>query len=219
MVQPQNLQLLDELRFKTGLRIEPRFGFQGEVLAAIERLYGIQEDPAAVDSTTGDLEGMEFISSSSQERNVRALREMQQELQQKSKTTPAVYLVARSLQTQGETRVHGVRDIALSYEGRNEQIQVRPRNLSARGMFINTARVFPEGAVLNLRFRLAYTNVEVETRCEVRHCMPGVGVGVEFIGISPDAQSKIAREIEMETKGLSRVSKRPSRRKKKKNKS
>jgi len=161
MVQPQNLQLLDELRFKTGLRIELRFGFQGEVLAAIERLYGIQEDPAAVDSATGDLEGMEFISSSSQERNVRALREMQQELQQKSKTTPAVYLVARSLQTQGETRVHGVRDIALSYEGRNEQIQVRPRNLSARGMFINTARVFPEGAVLNLRFRLAYTNVEV----------------------------------------------------------
>lgn len=99
MVQPQNLQLLDELRFKTGLKIEPRFGFQSEVLAAIERLYGIAEDPAAIDSKTGDLEGMEFISSSSQERNVRALREMQQELQQKSKTTPAVYLVATMIKT------------------------------------------------------------------------------------------------------------------------
>src|SRR5215467_14509451 len=52
MVQAQNLQLLDELRFKTGLRIEPRFGFQSEVLAAIERLYGIAEDPASVDSKT-----------------------------------------------------------------------------------------------------------------------------------------------------------------------
>ena len=37
---------------------------------------------------------MEFISSSSQERNVEAMREMQIELQQKSKTTPAVHLVA-----------------------------------------------------------------------------------------------------------------------------
>lgn len=120
----------------------------------------------------------------------------------------------QSLQSHGEIRVHGVRDIALSYEGRNEQIQVRPPNLSARGMFINTVRVFPEGAVLNLRFRLACTNVEVQTRCEVRHCMPGVGVGVEFIGISPDAQNKIAREIEMETKGLPQTSKRSSRRKK-----
>jgi hypothetical protein len=123
--------------------------------------------------------------------------------------------ITRSLQSQGETRVHGVRDISLSYEGRNEQIQVRPPNLSAHGMFVNTARIFPEGAVLNLRFRLAYTNVEVQTRCEVRHCIPGVGVGVEFIGISPDAQSKIAREIEMETKGFVQATKRPSGRKKK----
>ena len=99
MVQPQNLQLLDELRFKTGLKIDPRFGFQSEVLAAIERLYGITEDPAAINSQTGDLDGMEFISSSSQERNISALREMQQELQQKSKTTPAVYLVATMIKT------------------------------------------------------------------------------------------------------------------------
>jgi len=39
MAEPQNLQVLDELRFKTELVIEPRFGFQSEVLAAIERLY------------------------------------------------------------------------------------------------------------------------------------------------------------------------------------
>lgn|SRR5579859_4543390 len=121
-----------------------------------------------------------------------------------------------ALKSQREPRVHGVRYIALSYEGCSEQIQVRPPNLSARGMFINTARIFPEGAVLNLRFRLAYTNVEVQTRCEVRHCIPGVGVGVEFIGISPDAHAKIAREIEMETKSLTQMVKRTSGREKKK---
>ena len=94
MSQPQNLQLLDELRFKTGMKIDPRFGFLGEVQAAIDRLYGIQDDARPAEETADDLAGMEFISSSSQERNVRALREMQQELQQKSRTTPAVHLVA-----------------------------------------------------------------------------------------------------------------------------
>src|SRR5215475_10058489 len=99
MAQPQNLQLLDELRFKTGLKIQPRLGFQGEVLAAIDRLYGIQDDPLPQGEATDDLAGMEFISSSSQERNVRALREMQRELQQKSKTIPAVHLVATMIKT------------------------------------------------------------------------------------------------------------------------
>jgi type IV pilus assembly protein PilB len=95
MSEPQNLHLLDELRFKTGLKIVPKFGFQSEVLAALERLYGgsLGAAPEAV-QVSDDTTGMEFISSSSQERNVEAMREMQIELQQKSKTTPAVHLVA-----------------------------------------------------------------------------------------------------------------------------
>src|SRR5262249_18619044 len=100
MTQPQNLQLLDELRFKTGLRIEPRFGFQGEVTAAIERLYcALEEATREIAQVKDDLEGMEFLSSSSQERNVQAMREMQQELQHKSRTTLAVHLVATMIKT------------------------------------------------------------------------------------------------------------------------
>jgi type IV pilus assembly protein PilB len=94
MVEPQNLHLLDELRFKTGLKIAPRFGFQGEVLAALERLYGVLDAAPEPVQVADDTEGMEFISSSAQERNVEAMREMQIELLQKSKTTPAVHLVA-----------------------------------------------------------------------------------------------------------------------------
>lgn len=45
MANPQNVQLLDELQFKTGLKIVPRFGFQGELLVAIERLYGSSGRP------------------------------------------------------------------------------------------------------------------------------------------------------------------------------
>jgi len=94
MAEPQNLQVLDELRFKTELVIEPRFGFQSEVLAAIERLYTGSDAKVDMPQVTDDVTGMEFISASAQERNLEAIREMQQELNQKSKTTPAVHLVA-----------------------------------------------------------------------------------------------------------------------------
>jgi hypothetical protein len=75
-------------------------------------------------------------------------------------------------------------------------------------MFVNTSQTFPEGAVLNLRFRLAITGVEIRTRSEVRYCLPGVAFGVEFIGISPDAERKIAREVQLCRARTSRARKR-----------
>lgn len=97
-------------------------------------------------------------------------------------------------------RVYSLREITVSYEGRDEQITIKPPNLSARGMFINTSRSFPEGAVLNLRFELLLTNAEVQTRCEVRYCQPGVGIGVEFIRLSPEEIALIEREIALSGK-------------------
>lgn len=94
MAEPQNIQILDELRFKTGLKIAPKFSFQGELTQAMERIYAGADVPAEAVQVADDTTGMEFISSSAQERNVEAMREMQRELQQKSKTTPAVHLVA-----------------------------------------------------------------------------------------------------------------------------
>ncbi len=93
------------------------------------------------------------------------------------------------------SRVHCLREITITSEGHNEHIVVKAPDLSATGMFISTSRPFPESTVLNLRFRLAVTNVEVHTRGEVRYCLPGVGVGVEFIGITPEAAKDIAREL------------------------
>lgn len=106
---------------------------------------------------------------------------------------------SRSLQHGGRCgpRVYSLSEIAISYEGQDEQITVKPPNLSLRGMFINTSRSFPEGAVLNLRFRLMLTRAEIRTRAEVRHCDAGVGIGVEFIGLSPDAQRVIQREVSL----------------------
>jgi hypothetical protein len=91
-----------------------------------------------------------------------------------------------------ESRYSQISDLTLAYEGVTEAIELRPPDLSTHGMFINTAQEFPEGAILKLKFRISRTGAVVETRCEVRYCLQGVGIGVEFIGISPAA----ARAIE-----------------------
>lgn len=91
-------------------------------------------------------------------------------------------------------RIHSIGEISLKYEGTDDPIVTRVPDISTGGMFINTARRFPEGAVLDLRFRLEFTGAEVQTRGEVRYCLPGVGV--EFIGIPESAIRAILAEIE-----------------------
>ena len=86
-------------------------------------------------------------------------------------------------------------ELSMIYEGFEEDICVRPPDLSPHGMFINTGTEYPQGAVLKLRFRLSRSGVLVETRCEVRYCLKGVGVGVEFVGISPESVRAIEDEI------------------------
>lgn len=94
-------------------------------------------------------------------------------------------------------RVQNLREITMVYEGQNEKILIKPPNISCGGIFISTPRVFPEGAVLDLRFKLLLTNAEICTRGEVRYCMPGVGVGVEFISLAPESAKLIEREIQL----------------------
>ena len=96
-------------------------------------------------------------------------------------------------------RFSSLRDLSVTYEGHSEDIVTRPPDVSTRGMFINTSRIFPEGAVLIVRFRLAISGKEVRTRAEVRYCLPGVGVGVEFIEISRDHVRAIEQEVELRT--------------------
>lgn len=100
MAEPQNLHLIDELRFLTGMEILPRLGFRGEIESAIEKRYDKEVEERTLDI---DAEGslatsepeMEFISTSSLQRNIDAMQEMQAELLHK--TTPAVRLVASTI--------------------------------------------------------------------------------------------------------------------------
>jgi len=95
-------------------------------------------------------------------------------------------------------RLAPYRELAVIYEGHSEEIPVRVPDVSPRGMFINTSRPLPEGAVLSVEFRLMRSDILVKARAEVRYCLPGVGVGIEFIDIPAEAQ----RAIEEETSAL-----------------
>jgi PilZ domain len=94
-------------------------------------------------------------------------------------------------------RVSSLRDLSVTYEGRSEEIALKPPDISTRGMFINTTHNFPEGAVLNVTFRLGHSGVQISTRAEVRYCLAGVGVGVEFVDISPAAVNAIEAEVDL----------------------
>ncbi|MFI5107093.1 MAG: PilZ domain-containing protein, partial [Terriglobales bacterium] len=60
-----------------------------------------------------------------------------------------------------------------------------------------TSISFPVGSVLKLSFRLARSGVSIATRCEVRHSLPGAGLGVEFIDLPPECARAIETEFGM----------------------
>jgi hypothetical protein len=100
-----------------------------------------------------------------------------------------------------DVRYPHLSELSMNYEGKTEDISVRPPDLSPHGMFVNTDKNLPEGAILKLKFRLARTGILINVRCEVRYCLKGVGVGVEFVDIAPDAVRAIDQEITMQASG------------------
>src|SRR6267143_4087837 len=100
-----------------------------------------------------------------------------------------------------DVRYPQLSELSMIYEGANEDVSVRPPDLSPHGMFINTRTEYPEGAVMKLRFRLSRTGVVVQTRCEVRYCLNGVGIGVEFVDAPPEGTRAIEKEISFHLAG------------------
>jgi hypothetical protein len=86
-------------------------------------------------------------------------------------------------------------ELSVVYEGVAEEIPIRPADLSTRGMFIHSAKPFPEGSILKVRFRLCRVDFVVNVRAEVRHCVPGIGFGVEFMALEPEALLAIEQEL------------------------
>jgi hypothetical protein len=105
-------------------------------------------------------------------------------------------IARRTVSPRTGRRVHSLGKIEVRYEGCDDPVATRLPDISTGGMFINTPRSFPAGAVLDLRFRLELTGAEVRTRGEVRYCLPGVGVGVEFIDTPHQAVEAILAEMD-----------------------
>ena len=84
-------------------------------------------------------------------------------------------------------------ELVVSCEGTAGKIPLSGPDISVHGMFVNTPTPLAEGTVLKLSFRLTRTKIAV--RGEVRYCVPGVGVGVEFIDLSTEARDAITQEI------------------------
>lgn len=94
-----------------------------------------------------------------------------------------------------EPRIQFLSDLYLEYEGSGCEILYHPPDLSPHGMFVNTSTHLPEGAVVNMRFRLTRSGAQVQTRGEVRYCLPGIGIGVEFIGLEAESVRAIEKEL------------------------
>lgn len=97
MAEPQNLHAIDELRFLSGTEIVPRIGFRSEIREAINKWYHLEtaeigDEKVALDDSSVE---MEFVSTSSLQRNIDAMQEMQAELMHKS--TPAMRLVSQTI--------------------------------------------------------------------------------------------------------------------------
>ncbi len=83
--------------------------------------------------------------------------------------------------------------VSAVYEGSSETIPLCLPDLSPAGMFIHTLQFLPTGSVLKLRLLLS--GREFLLRAEVRHCVPGQGVDVEFVAPSPEALLAIEEEL------------------------
>jgi hypothetical protein len=92
-------------------------------------------------------------------------------------------------------RIEMPSEMSVVYEGTSQNIATHPTDLSTKGMFIHTQRSLPEGSILRVRFRLRRIDYAMDVRAEVRHCIPNVGVGVEFLELAPEARWAIEQEL------------------------
>jgi type IV pilus assembly protein PilB len=118
MAEPQNLTFLDELRFRAGMQISPRFSFRDDIVEGIKKFYGTAEDDADESEPGDDVDltqhevtspDVEFITSDSREENRAAMKELRASRQK----TPAVRFVSNIL--------------ALAAQKQASDIHVEPR--------------------------------------------------------------------------------------------
>ena len=65
-------------------------------------------------------------------------------------------------------------------------------DISEGGLYFSTGNIFEENSFFDVT--IPYKNKKVKVKAQIRHFQPGIGVGIEFIGVS-DSQRVIIKEI------------------------
>jgi PilZ domain len=89
------------------------------------------------------------------------------------------------------------RDLKVTYDGMTDWVEVRSPDLSPDGLFLNTTHEFRPGTHLKLCFELSRTGVLIQAMGDVRYCLPGLGVGVEFVDLPARTRGAIEKELEV----------------------
>jgi type IV pilus assembly protein PilB len=125
MSRPQDLAVVDELRFRLGAEIEPRLAFRQEILSAIAKHYSSRTREAAFSTALElaervDPEQIEFFTAAQSERHEEALREFQKEL--RGNVTPAVHLVSAILSAAAGK---GASDVHIEQQATGTLVRIR----------------------------------------------------------------------------------------------
>jgi len=125
MSRPQDLAVVDELRFRLGAEVEPCLAFREEILAAIAKYYSPRPGDgsfsvAAELAERIDAEKIEFFTASQSERHEEAIREFQKEL--RGKRTPAVHLVSAIL---SGAAAKGASDVHIEQQATGTLVRIR----------------------------------------------------------------------------------------------
>lgn len=81
--------------------------------------------------------------------------------------------------------------IVVRYREHEEQVTVMSRDLSLGGLFVGAGTPAPAAAILELRLHLPAPHGEVKASGRVRHCLLGIGMGVEFTGFHGDGERRL----------------------------
>jgi type IV pilus assembly protein PilB len=113
-----DLHALQELSFVSGCRIEARFGFHDEIMAAIRKVY---EEAGPQTNVSGEkIAALEFLTAGSSQRNLEAIREFQAEL--RKQPTPAVQVVSSIIAAAVEKKAS---DIHLDPQAHGSIVRIR----------------------------------------------------------------------------------------------
>lgn len=93
-------------------------------------------------------------------------------------------------------------NLELRDERTNIPLRVNATDISGNGCYVETIMPIPVGTALRVDFWME--DEHVNSSAIVRTCDPGVGMGIEFLGLNPDLQDRFQALLEkMDPAGIS----------------